>query len=120
MAHPARQALLRPRIRWLAEDDATQKFVKAYKEKYNNETPNQFAADAYDGVKVIAKLVEKESIKGNMSASDICDKLKKAITDGFSYDGLTGKGMTWGEDGAVSKNPKAVVIKDGNYSALDK
>ena len=103
-----------------AEDDATQKFVKAYKEKYNNETPNQFAADAYDGVKVIAKLVEKESIKGNMSASDICDKLKKAITDGFSYDGLTGKGMTWGEDGAVSKNPKAVVIKDGNYSALDK
>ena len=103
-----------------AEDDATQKFVKAYKEKYNNETPNQFAADAYDGVKVIAKLVEKESIKGDMSASDICDKLKKAITDGFSYDGLTGKGMTWSEDGAVSKNPKAVVIKDGNYSALDK
>ena len=103
-----------------AEDDATQKFVKAYKEKYNNETPNQFAADAYDGVKIIAKLVEKESVKGDMSASDICDKLKKAITDGFSYDGLTGKGMTWSTDGAVSKNPKAVVIKDGNYSALDK
>ena len=103
-----------------AEDEATQKFVKAYKEKYNDETPNQFAADAYDGVKIIAKLVEKEKVKGDMSASDICDKLKKAITDGFSYDGLTGKGMTWSTDGAVSKNPKAVVIKDGNYSALDK
>ncbi|MBQ2580702.1 MAG: ABC transporter substrate-binding protein [Ruminococcus sp.] len=103
-----------------AEDEATQKFVKAYKAKYNDETPNQFAADAYDGVKIIAKLVEKESVKGDMSASDICDKLKKAITDGFSYDGLTGKGMTWSTDGAVSKNPKAVVIKDGNYSALDK
>lgn len=101
-----------------ASDDATQKFVKAYKEKYNDEIPNQFAADAYDGVKIIAKLVEKESIKGDMKASDICDKLKKAITDGFSYDGLTGKGMTWSADGAVSKNPKAVVIKDGNYSAL--
>ena len=101
-----------------AEDEATQKFVKAYKEKYNDETPNQFAADAYDGVKIIAKLVEKESIKGNMSKSEICDKLKKAITDGFSYDGLTGQGMTWSADGAVSKNPKAVVIKDGNYSAL--
>ena len=103
-----------------AEDEATQKFVKAYKAKYNDETRNQFAADAYDGVKIIAKLVEKESVKGDMSASDICDKLKKAITDGFSYDGLTGKGMTWSTDGAVSKNPKAVVIKDGNYSALDK
>lgn len=101
-----------------ADDDATKKFVKAYKEKYNDEIPNQFAADAYDGVKIIAKLVEKESVKGDMKASDICDKLKKAITDGFSYDGLTGKGMTWGSDGAVSKNPKAVVIKDGNYSAL--
>ena len=101
-----------------ASDDATQKFVKAYKEKYKDETPNQFAADAYDGVKIIAKLVEKESIKGDMKASDICDKLKKAITDGFSYDGLTGQGMTWSAEGAVSKNPKAVVIKDGNYSAL--
>ncbi|MBP1538461.1 MAG: ABC transporter substrate-binding protein [Ruminococcus sp.] len=101
-----------------ASDDATQKFVKAYKEKYKDETPNQFAADAYDGVKIIAKLVEKESIKGNMSKSEICDKLKKAITDGFTYDGLTGQGMTWNADGAVSKNPKAVVIKDGNYSAL--
>ena len=104
-----------------ASDDATQKFVKAYKEKYNNETPNQFAADAYDGIKIIAKLVEKEGIKGNMSTSDICDKLKKAISsDDFSYDGLTGVNMKWGADGAVSKNPKAVVIKDGAYSALDK
>ena len=101
-----------------ASDDATQKFVKAYKEKYNNETPNQFAADAYDGIKIIAKLVEKEGIKADMSASEICDKLKKAISDGFKFDGLTGQGMTWSADGAVSKNPKAVVIKDGNYSAL--
>ena len=101
-----------------ATDDDTQKFVKAYKEKYKDETPNQFAADAYDGVKIIAKLVEKESIKGSMKASEICDKLKKAISDGFSYDGLTGKGMTWSSEGAVSKNPKAVVIKDGNYASL--
>ena len=101
-----------------ASDDATQKFVKAYKEKYNNETPNQFAADAYDGIKIIAKLVENEGIKADMSASEICDKLKKAISDGFKFDGLTGQGMTWSADGAVSKNPKAVVIKDGNYSAL--
>lgn len=26
--------------------------------------------------------------------------------------------MKWGEDGAVSKDPKAVVIKNGAYSAL--
>lgn len=101
-----------------AEDQATQDFVKAYQDAYG-ETPNQFAADAYDGVKIIAKLIEQEGITADMSASDICDKLKAAITaSDFSFDGLTGTGMKWGKDGAVSKDPKAVVIKDGAYAAM--
>ena len=101
-----------------AADDATQKFVKAYKDAYN-ETPNQFAADGYDGVYIIKALLEKENITPDMSASEICDKLKSAITaSDFSFDGLTGTGMKWGADGAVSKAPKAVVIKNGAYSAL--
>lgn len=101
-----------------AKDQATQDFVKAYQDAYG-EVPNQFAADAYDGVKIIAKLIEQEGITADMSASDICDKLKAAITaSDFSFDGLTGTGMKWGKDGAVSKDPKAVVIKDGAYSAL--
>lgn len=103
------------------DDDATQKFVSAYKAKYNNETPNQFAADAYDGVYIIKSLIEKEGITGDMSASDICNKLKVAIAaDGFSYMGITGAGsaLTWDASGAVSKDPMAVVIKDGAYVAL--
>ncbi len=99
-------------------DEATKKFVEAYKAAYNGETPNQFAADAYDGVMIVADLIKQEGITADMSASDMCDKLKAAITNGYSYDGLTGVGMTWGTDGAVSKNPKAVVIKNGSYSAL--
>ena len=101
-----------------ADDEATKKFVADYKAAYNDETPNQFAADAYDCVKVIAKLVKQEGITADMSASEMCDKLKAAISNGFSFDGLTGTGMTWTADGAVSKAPKAVVIKDGAYSAL--
>ena len=101
-----------------AADEATKKFVADYKAAYNNETPNQFAADAYDCVKIIAKLIKQEGITADMSASDMCDKLKAAISNGFSFDGLTGTGMTWTADGAVSKNPKAVVIKNGAYSAL--
>lgn len=101
------------------ESEATQKFVKAYEEAYGT-TPSQFAADAYDGVKVLAKLIESEKITADMSASDICDKLKAAITsDSFSFDGLTGDNMKWNKDGAVSKTPKAVIIKDGKYSALE-
>ncbi|MGN0601862.1 MAG: ABC transporter substrate-binding protein [Oscillospiraceae bacterium] len=101
------------------DDQATQDFVSAYKAAYNNEIPNQFAADAYDGVHIIAKLIEQEKITGDMDAAEICEKLTAAISDSsFSYDGLTGDGMTWQKTGEVSKNPKAVVIKDGQYSAL--
>ncbi len=102
-------------------DDATQKFVSAYKAKYDNQIPNQFAADAYDGVYIISELLKKEGITADMSASDICDKLKVAIcAEGFSYMGLTGAGsaLTWDASGAVSKDPMAVVIKDGAYVAL--
>lgn len=101
-----------------AADEATQKFVTDYKAAYGNEVPNQFAADAYDCVFIIANLIKQEGITADMSAEDMCAKLQAAITGGFSYDGLTGNGMTWGADGAVSKNPKAVIIKDGAYSAL--
>ena len=104
-----------------AEDDATQKFVAAYKAKYNNEIPNQFAADAYDGIYILAELIKANNITADMSASDICDILKVEICkEGFSYKGLTGAGsaLTWDNTGAVSKDPMAVVIKDGAYAAL--
>ena len=52
-----------------------------------------------------------------MDASDICDALKAQFTS-MTFDGLTGDGMTWDASGAVSKAPKAVVIKDGAYAAM--
>ena len=104
-----------------ADDEATQKFVSAYKAKYNNEIPNQFAADAYDGVYIIAELLKKNNVTADMSASEICDLLKAGIAaDDFAYKGITGAGadLTWDASGAVSKKPMAVVIKDGAYVAL--
>ena len=103
-----------------ADNEATQKFVSAYKAEYNDEIPNQFAADAYDGVYILAKLIEQEKITGDMDAKEICEKLSAAISsESFSYNGLTGDNMTWAATGEVSKKPKAVIIKDGAYSALD-
>lgn len=102
-----------------ADDEATQKFVNSYKEEYGD-IPNQFAADAYDGVYILAKLIEEYDITADMSNEEICDILIKGITsDDFSYDGLTGENMTWDESGAVSKAPKAVIIKNGAYQSLD-
>ena len=99
-----------------ASDEKTQAFVTAYKEAYGD-TPNQFAADAYDVVYAIYDAVKAGNLNGDMSASDLSDALKTQIT-GLTFDGLTGDGMTWDASGAVSKAPKAVVIKDGAYAAM--
>ena len=100
-----------------AEDEATQKFVTAYKDAFNGDTPNQFAADSYDGMYIIKTAAEKAEITPDMSVSDICDAMKTAMTE-ITYDGLTGSGMTWSADGEPNKAPKAVVISDGAYKSM--
>ena len=96
-----------------ATDDATVSFVTKYKQAYG-EIPNQFAADAYDGVYIIKAAIEAANATPDMSVSDLCDALKSAMVN-ISVDGLTGDGMTWEATGEVSKAPKAMVIKDGVY-----
>ena len=99
-----------------AQDEKTQAFVSAYEAAYG-ETPNQFAADAYDVIYSIYQAVLAGGINGDMDASEICDALKTQFTS-MTFDGLTGTGMTWDATGAISKDPKAVVIKDGAYAAM--
>ena len=99
-----------------AQDEATQNFVTAYNEKFGG-TPNQFAADAYDAIYIIKAAAEKAGITADMSASDICDALKTAMTE-ITVDGLTGSGMTWTADGEPNKAPKAVKIVNGVYTAM--
>ena len=96
-----------------ATDEKTVSFVKTYKELYND-VPNQFAADAYDGVYILKAAIEKAGLKPDASVADVNEALKKAITE-ITVDGLTGAGMKWEASGEVSKEPRAVVIKDGTY-----
>lgn len=97
-----------------ATDDATVKFVKAYKEAYKNEVPNQFAADAYDAIYIIKAAIEKANVKSTQSVKDMNEAIKKAMTE-IKFDGLTGSDMTWKATGEVNKEPIAVVIKNGAY-----
>ncbi|MCI9429109.1 MAG: ABC transporter substrate-binding protein [Lachnospiraceae bacterium] len=99
-----------------AEDELTQNFVKAYQENFGD-IPNQFAADAYDGIYAMKAAIEKAGVTPDMSASDICDALKVSMTE-ITIDGLTGAGMTWNADGEPNKEPKAVKITDGAYAAM--
>ncbi|MBQ9765377.1 MAG: ABC transporter substrate-binding protein [Lachnospiraceae bacterium] len=97
------------------QNAATQSFVKKYAEKYNNEVPMQFAADAYDAVYAIKAAIEKANVTPDMDVSEICDALKVAMTQ-ITLDGLTGT-ITWSSNGEPNKEPKAVTIVNGEYKA---
>lgn len=100
-----------------ATDEKTQNFVKNYTEEFGI-APNQFAADAYDVAYVIAAACEAGKVTPDMTAEQICDILVEQMKT-MSFDGLTGEGMQWSEDGAVSKEPKAVKIENGVYVGIE-
>ena len=99
-----------------ATDTKTANFVSQYKEKYN-EVPNQFAADAYDAIYALYNAVKGGKVTADMSLDDINAALISQFTS-MKFDGITGTGTTWNSNGYVSKEPKAVVIKNGAYVGM--
>lgn len=96
-----------------AEDEKTQNFVKKYQDLYG-EVPNQFGADAYDGVYILKAALEQAEATPDMEYSELCDLLKASMQE-ITFDGVTGTGITWGADGEPVKDPIVVEIKDGAY-----
>ena len=95
-----------------SEDEKVKSFVAKYQEKFN-ETPIQFAADAYDGIYILVAAAEKAGITSDMAPEDACDLLIEAMKE-IEVTGLTGT-MTWDESGAVTKTPMAATIVNGVY-----
>lgn len=89
------------------ENPVVQNFVTKYNEKFSA-TPDQFAADGYDSIYVIAKAMET-------AGSTDSAALISAMTQ-FQYDGVTGS-ITFSEDGEPNKGAKFVEIKSGAYTA---
>ena len=113
----AEGVMLLPPFDATATDAKTAAFVKNYTEKFGI-TPNQFAADAYDVGYAIYEACKAGNVTADMSAEETCSIMIAQFTS-MSFDGITGEGMTWGTDGAVSKEPKAVVIQNGVYVGMD-
>lgn len=93
-----------------ANDSAenVQAFVKAYEAKFGT-TPDQFAADAYDGVYVIKAAIEKANSTDKQAIID-------AMTE-ISVKGLTGD-MTFTPEGEPNKAAKVVKIVNGAYEVM--
>ncbi len=101
-----------------ATDDATVSFVTKYKEKSGGEIPNQFAADGYDVIYAIYQGCVTKGITGKTSNADTCAALIEYFATA-TYDGLTGKNMTWDANGMVNKMPAAVVVENGSYVSME-
>ena len=99
-----------------SEDERTVDFVAKYQAVADGETPNQFAADAYDAVYALYNASLNAGIDGSTSPEDACELLIAEFQN-LEYSGLTGD-MTWTADGKVDKMPNAYVIKDGGYVAF--
>ena len=99
-----------------AEDEVTQSFVAAYESAFG-ETPNQFAADAYDGIYAIKAAAEQAGLTPDMSVSDICEAMKVAMTE-ITLAGTTSESLTWNADGEPNKAPRVVEIQNGAYELL--
>ena len=125
--HVAENATLSEQIKGLtyltpfdanSTDAKVKGFVDAYKAAYNNETPDQFAADAYDAVYVIFEAMKAAGVDdAKIEPSDLCNKITAVLLaknaegkNTFEFNGVTGK-MTWDATGAATKLPATVTIQ---------
>ena len=102
-----------------SEDERTQSFVQKYQEQFGD-TPNQFAADAYDCVYAYYQALTAANATPDMSAEELCGLMIEQFST-MSFEGLTtgGAAATWdASTGRVSKVPSGVVIKDGIYVGM--
>ncbi len=89
------------------DDEAVKTFVSSYETAYGA-TPDQFAADAYDGVYVFKAAMEKA---GSIESADLIAAMPE-----ISIDGLTGKGMSFTPEGEPNKGAKFIKITNGEYT----
>lgn len=91
------------------DDEKVQDFVKAYKDEYGDE-PDQFAAQAYDGLYIIADALKN-------AGDDDRDKLRDALAETKDINGVLGN-ISFDEDGDVVMDPVVLTIKDGKFQEM--
>lgn len=89
-----------------SDNEKVKSFVSKYESAYGS-TPDQFAADAYDGVYVMKALIEQTN--GDVSN----EALISAMTQ-ISVDGVTGS-MKFTAEGEPDKSAMVAVIENGAY-----
>ncbi len=87
------------------DDPAVQKFVDAYKAKYEGANPDWFVANSYDVVMLAAAAAEKAGSNERAAIND-------ALAEIGTYEGISGP-ITFDENGDVIKPLSIVIVQDG-------
>jgi len=88
-----------------------QNFVKAYKAKYNNETPDAMAALGYDSALVLVDAIKRAGTTESV-------KLRDAIAATKDFKGVTGS-TTIDKNRDATKPSTVITIKNGKFQFVD-
>jgi branched-chain amino acid transport system substrate-binding protein len=94
-----------------SDTEANKKFIAAYKAKYNNADPDQFAAQAYSGVYIMAEAIKKAGANAD----------RKGVRDALA--GIKGLTTPLGSFGFTPERnadhpPVVQLVKDGKFEVL--
>lgn len=92
------------------EDANVKKFVADFKAKYNRE-PDQFSAQAYDALKIMAVALEKSGSNTDRK------KLRDSLATIKDFPGVTGK-FAFDANRNPSMNVTVLIVKDGQFLEL--
>src|SRR5688572_17394680 len=94
-----------------AQDPEVQNFVKAYRAKYNNETPDAMAALGYDSAIVLADAIKR-------AGSTEGPKLRDALAATKGVKGVTGS-TTIDQNRDATKPATVITIKNGKFQFVE-
>ena len=92
------------------DDPTVKKFVAAYKEKYKKD-PDQFAAQAYDALKIMAVALEKSGSVNDRK------KLRDSLATIKDFPGVTGK-FAFDAKRNPAMDVTVLIVKEGQFTEL--
>lgn len=92
------------------DDEKVKNFVEKYKAEYGME-PDQFAAQAYDALYLVAEAVK------NAGEADR-DAIRDAMAEIRDFEGVLGT-MSFDEEGDIVMEPTVLIIKDNEYVVFE-
>lgn len=97
---------------WFAQkdDEKVKNFVKNYTEAYGVE-PDQFAAQAYDGLYLMAEAVKNAGVADR-------DEIRDALATLKDFKGVLGT-MSFDEDGDIVMEPTVLIIEGNEYVVFE-